>query len=133
MKREDRYVVLKRSDIQDALTLDEIFDLDELCFKIAARRDDKGKPPLSCVVVESDWPEYEPTWQAIERRVGAEERDRAAHKSFHLNPDSPLTKYIRGFKVDEVSAATRAFHTEYRVNPDYGKPEKSIDLPRDSE
>lgn len=24
---------------------------------------------MDCVVVESDWPEYEPTWRAIEARV----------------------------------------------------------------
>lgn len=24
---------------------------------------------MECVIVESDWPEYEPTWKAIEARV----------------------------------------------------------------
>ena len=27
--------------------------------------------PFRCVVVEHDWPEYEPTWQAIEKRMNA--------------------------------------------------------------
>ena len=30
-----------------------------------------GKPALHCVVVEKDWPEYEPTWVDIEARVSA--------------------------------------------------------------
>ena len=46
--REARYAVLKSAEI--------------------------GRPPLGCVVVESDWPEYEPTWRAIEARAtGAEQ------------------------------------------------------------
>lgn len=32
-------------------------------------REEVGKAPLECVVVESDWPEYEPTWEAIEARM----------------------------------------------------------------
>ncbi len=33
------------------------------------REQDMEKQPLACVVVESDWPEYEPTWEAIKKRV----------------------------------------------------------------
>jgi hypothetical protein len=29
----------------------------------------QGKKPLVACVVESDWPEYEPTWNAIEERT----------------------------------------------------------------
>lgn len=69
-KREDRYMVLKWSDIERALNLDEVNDLYKIREKIAKCRHCNGKMArLKCVVVEHDWPEYEPTWQAIEQRV----------------------------------------------------------------
>lgn len=69
MEREYRYVVIKVRDARAALTEDEGRTLDRLADKVTAYRYDQGKGRLVCVVVESDWPEYEPTWQAIERRV----------------------------------------------------------------
>lgn len=68
--REPRYVVLKLADIIAAgLTSEERQELTRLIVKVARSRLERDKPPLRCVVVEADWPEYEPTWQAIERRV----------------------------------------------------------------
>jgi hypothetical protein len=67
-KRENRYVVIKRSDLK-VLTPAEQKILDTLLDVIYIGRIDNFKPPLSCVVVESDWPEYEPTWAAIQKRV----------------------------------------------------------------
>lgn len=41
-----------------------------LAEKIANKRMDEGRERImECVVVEHDWPEYEPTWAAIEARV----------------------------------------------------------------
>jgi hypothetical protein len=37
--------------------------------KLDAIRKAKGKQPLECMVVEADWPEYEPTYKAIEERM----------------------------------------------------------------
>lgn len=65
-KREERYVVFKVSDPGNSLKGDEIRKLAE---EYAEYRKQRGKEPLECVVVEKDWPEYEPTWQAIEARV----------------------------------------------------------------
>lgn len=68
--RENRYVVLKGSDLQAmGLTESELEFLSDLCSKVDQHRRDAGKPDLQCVVVEKDWPEYEPTWAAIERRM----------------------------------------------------------------
>lgn len=64
--REERYIVFKMSDLGNSLKGDEIR---RLAREYAEQRHLKGKPPLECVVVESDWPEYEPTWRAIEARV----------------------------------------------------------------
>ena len=65
-KREDRYIVFKVADLGNSLKGDEIH---RLAREYAEQRRLKGKEPLDCVVVESDWPEYEPTWRAIEARV----------------------------------------------------------------
>jgi hypothetical protein len=69
-KREIRYVVLKATDLQAVgLTEAELDSLKAVCAKVDKHRRDAGMPDLECVVVEKDWPEYEPTWQAIERRM----------------------------------------------------------------
>ena len=65
-KQEDHYIVFKVSDLGNSLKGDEIR---RLAREYAEQRRLKGKEPLDCVVVESDWPEYEPTWRAIEARV----------------------------------------------------------------
>lgn len=64
--REERYIVFKVSDLGNSLKGDEIR---RLAREYAEQRRLKGKEPLECVVVEKDWPEYEPTWKAIEARV----------------------------------------------------------------
>lgn len=69
MIREERYTVLKVSDVSNALEPDEKSELIYLEEKVALYREQTGKKPLECVVVESDWPEYESTWQAIEQRM----------------------------------------------------------------
>lgn len=70
--REHRYLVQKRKDVQEALSAHEAFMLGKLLHKISQHRKSKGKQPLQCVVVESDWPEYESTWKAIEERVNSQ-------------------------------------------------------------
>ena len=40
-----------------------------MCIKINEGRFRDGKPEIEAVVVESDWPEYEPTWEAIKKRM----------------------------------------------------------------
>jgi len=75
MKRETRYTVLKNKDIANYLTDDEREQLDNLCRKINLCRLREGKELVQCVVVEHDWPEYNPTWNAIEKRVKQAECD----------------------------------------------------------
>ena len=64
--REERYIVFKVSDLGNSFKGDEIR---KLAREYVEQRRRNGKPPLECVVVESDWPEYEPTWKAIEARM----------------------------------------------------------------
>jgi hypothetical protein len=73
-KREDRYMVFKISDVVEHCTKAEALHLARLYEIQRVGRKDAGKAELECVVVESDWPEYEPTWRAIEARaVGSSE------------------------------------------------------------
>lgn len=71
-ERENRYTVLKNCDVTEALDADETERLIYLLGRVDEYREEVGKMPLECVVVESDWPEYETTWAAIEARVTAE-------------------------------------------------------------
>lgn len=69
LKREERYLVFKLSDVEEHFTPGEKQQLARLAEVQRVGRSESGKPLLECVVVESDWPEYEPTWKAIETRV----------------------------------------------------------------
>lgn len=68
-RREERYLVFKRKDCEACMTTAEREQLIELARKMWAYRKDAGKSDFDCVVVESDWPEYEPAWAAIETRM----------------------------------------------------------------
>ena len=68
-KREDRYIVFKLSDVERYLTDADRSHLAMMKNEIDAGRDCTNKPPFKGLIVESDWPEYEPTWRAIEARV----------------------------------------------------------------
>ena len=74
MKRENRYIVLKRADLtnlQNAglLSPDDVDELESILERLWRIRLIEGKAPLECVVVESDWPEYEHVWELIRLRV----------------------------------------------------------------
>lgn len=72
-KREDRYIVLKRRDVKNALTDLEQDILSMIQYKISKYRVEiMDKDNLRCVVVEEDWPEYEKIWDMIEERVKSE-------------------------------------------------------------
>jgi hypothetical protein len=82
--REDRYVVIKRSDVENYWRADV-----RKQFMAALGRLNEHHvriPQRQYLVIESDWPEYEPAWQMIERRMdgqppvtAAEELDAVLH------------------------------------------------------
>ncbi|WP_236202643.1 hypothetical protein [Pseudomonas lactis] len=79
-KREDRYIVIKRSDLGKV----PAGYWSSLIEPIGALR--AHLPHRECLVIESDWPEYEVVWQMIERRMtgqpavtAAEELDAVLH------------------------------------------------------
>lgn len=74
MERERRYILFKFSDLYAALGHkfiddDDLARLTAIGEKIEEMRKWYNKPPLQAVVVESDWPEYEPVWKMIEERM----------------------------------------------------------------
>lgn len=77
-KREERYLVFKLSDAEEHFTPGEKQHLERLVEVQRTGREEAGKPPLECVVIESDWPEYEPTWRAIETRMTGAQPKQAA-------------------------------------------------------
>ena len=70
-KREPRYVVFKIKDIHAYLSAAQIDALQTAGELIAVGRALAGKQPFNAVVVEQDWPEFEPTWAAVEARMTA--------------------------------------------------------------
>lgn len=88
-QREPRYVVLKIKDILAYLTPAQIRQLDKIGETIAANRAFHGKPPFNAVVVEQDWPEFEPTWAAIEARMTANVKLRDAEPASSAERPSP--------------------------------------------
>ena len=69
MKREDRYLVFKRTDIQRYLNPTAQKTLSEIEKTITGVRRGQRRKELQCVVVEKDWPEYEHVWELIRLRV----------------------------------------------------------------
>lgn len=63
-KREERYIVIKRKDLDGAP--------DWLRHGILYALQEAQLPERKCVVIESDWPEYERVWQMIEDRMAQE-------------------------------------------------------------
>ncbi|WWO62860.1 hypothetical protein [Enterobacter phage HK6] len=75
MNREDRYAIIKLSDM-DHMNYDDQLKLRQLLRKLEKIRVKNGKESLRAVVVEHDWPEYEQVWKMIETRVDREENNR---------------------------------------------------------
>ena len=71
MEREQRYIVIKLTDLEK--TSPEIQGAAlAVCDAVIEQREQAEKAPLECVVVEKDWPEYDETWFTIARRVDKE-------------------------------------------------------------
>ncbi len=78
-KREPRYFVFKISDMRRHLSRDKFELVCSIVEKLNAGRAVEGKVPLAAVVVESDWPEYEPVWAMIEARMTGIAQSKKTH------------------------------------------------------
>lgn len=63
-KREERYTVIKNNQLTDK----QVQYLKVCIFG-------EGIPTVECVVIESDWPEYEPVWGMLKTRFEKEQMD----------------------------------------------------------
>ena len=120
--REDRYIVFKTSDLGNSLKGDEIR---RLAREYAEQRRLKGKEPLECVVVEKDWPEYEPTWEAIEARVtGAQPAPSVPDGWLRAIDEALVTAHIGVADENDTYEQAKAkldsligFHTDVATDP----------------
>jgi hypothetical protein len=69
---ELRYMTFKLTDLA-GLELQDLTTLHHLANKVARLRAEAGKKPLCALVVEKDWPEYQPTWAALAKRCLGEQ------------------------------------------------------------
>lgn len=74
--REERYVVFKIKDIVKYLHAVDREVISSISDRLSLLRKADGKRPLVSLVIESDWPEYEPAWSQIKARVVSEQTDK---------------------------------------------------------
>lgn len=66
-KKEIKYLVLSYKDIKSAgFTEEDDAEMYRLLNMVALARAQRGKPPMECVVVESDWRCYGKVWNMLE-------------------------------------------------------------------
>ena len=108
-KREPRYVVFKIKDIQAYCSESIRGTIEEIGRLIAHGRDYEGKPPFNAVVVEQDWPEFEPTWAAIEARMAGKDAAPTSTILIHGNtftlPTEEAQRLVRALNAELYEAA----------------------------
>ena len=74
-ERENRYLVIKRTDLKLAMRAllkpEDSYCLNSICEAVDLARESRGRQPLCCAVIESDWPEYDPTQNLYRDRCGS--------------------------------------------------------------
>jgi len=70
-QREDRYIVIKHTDMEKLPHLVRR-NFSGRCRNFYEQMLIAGAPARRFLVIESDWPEYEPVWQMIERRMSGQ-------------------------------------------------------------
>ena len=119
-EREERYIVFKLSDVEEHFTPGEKQQLARLEEVQRVGREEAGKPLLRCVVVEKDWPEYEPTWKAIEARVtGAQPAPSLASDDVSFISEGK-TQPAQSVKDDIIDDLQSQFDTEGITEHDSG-------------
>jgi hypothetical protein len=94
-KREDRYVIIKRSDMAKHLNRADLQALEIIQRKINVGRKFGAKLPVEAVVVENDWPMYHDVWGMIEDYVTkcSQEKNAPAYGNlFPINDDPNAPK-----------------------------------------
>ena len=69
MIRENRYIVLKKTDLEKIFDIVEFHGFQNMMDTMNLEMMERGIKERNYVVVEDDWPEYEKVWKMIEDRV----------------------------------------------------------------
>ena len=125
-KRENRYIVIKRSDLDGAVSdlpikyQKKVWDqLGQVVSMPNKHRQNTGKSPLECVIVEHDWPEYDYVWKAIKHRMETgeclfeQQQARIAKLENNLTPaviKEAITDCFNGYEDEVYSAQDLASH-----------------------
>jgi len=107
--REDRYIVIKRSDMGKA----DVASLGGFNWAFRNLNDSmlgNGAPARSFLVIESDWPEYKPVWQMIEARMNGEPNALDAA----LAREADLRDELNGY--EPASSGTASKRARWLVN-----------------
>lgn len=92
-QREDRYIVIKRSDMEK-LPIHLRRNFAGRCRALHEQMFIAGAPARMFLVIESDWPEYEPVWKMIEARMtGTKAPLQADAQPEHYKPTVPKFKF----------------------------------------
>jgi|GEM_PF-6808543 len=86
-RREERYIVIKRKH----LSSEHEDDIRELLSS-------RDTPTIDCVVVESDWPEYELVWKMIEDRVTGKSVTDAGDEDLRATAQSVVDNANRSYR-----------------------------------
>ena len=113
-KREERYIVIKHSDISGFWRE----DVREQFFAALERLNEHHVriPQRQFLVIESDWPEYEPAWQMIEDRVAGRPSTASAFLALLAERNALaflLKRFVDGeHDQDENQAERHMYHDE---------------------
>lgn len=128
VKFENRYVVLKRADLNEFCSDRERSTLEAFDMKIRKRRCEAGRGRLQCVVIESDWPEFEPTVKRLWSRIVAEQQ-KGPEVDLGKAPspfDQAAGKLLRqAYYPEEVGAAVAEVIKALSELLDLGQPDPS--------
>ncbi len=128
-RREERYIVFKIKDCMIHLGSDQYEDLMHMAAQVGNRRRAMGMTDRKTLVIESDWPEYEPTWKAIQDRmdgkVNAHARLLASNAEMRRNLEAVLAlikddmNYIgdSAWRIQTLARAALARHPEKESTP----------------
>lgn len=84
MELENRYLVIKQKDIESILSPSEKIRLACMADKINESRKSDGRDLLKCVVIESDWPEYQAARTVLLSRIRHEQSRYTLAKGIRL-------------------------------------------------
>lgn len=109
MIKENRYLVFKYTDINKYLNETQMRVLLDITNTINMHRKMDLKEPVTCVVVEHDWPEYHEVWGMLEARVDGPQKNYVVTCA---DPDDPAEisdwctehcKSYLGMEIQDVS------------------------------